>query len=178
MVPRSATWEFLNSRLSTGHDTPRKKAYQLLESDLILYQFKRKMSIQPSIGQSFKQSVIRCLTFWFKTCLFATLPKSKFPPIQGYKKWHHSWQWCSQVILLIGFFFGGRFPWLKCLEIRCILGNLTKKHVVKKSTNPTISSPKYHLFADVRNIPPPPKKNKWLRFKGSAGNSQCIRPFA
>lgn len=57
-------------------------------------------------------------------------------------------------------FDGDRFPWLKCLEIRCILGNLTKKHVVKKSTNPTnhIKSKISPICWQERNIPPETKK--------------------
>ena len=131
MVPRSARWEFLNSRLSTGHDTPRKKAYQLLESDIILSQFKRKI-VNPTFNRTVIQT-IRCLTFGFKHVCLLCYEKIEVSSNSGIQKMASFVAMMQPSFPSHRFFFGGgRFPWLKCLEIRCILGNLTKKHVVKK----------------------------------------------
>lgn len=59
MVPRCANWESLNSSQSTGHATRGKKGLTL-ESDIMLYQFKRNI-INPTFNGTAIQT-IRCPT--------------------------------------------------------------------------------------------------------------------
>ena len=157
MVPRSATWEFLNSRLSTGHDTPRKKGIPIVRVRPY-FSTNLREKCQSNLQQD-SPSNNQMSHFWIQNMLVCYVTKkSKFPQIQGYQKMASFVARMQPSCCPSHRVFWGSFSMAEMPGICCILGNLTKKHVVKKSTNPTqpnhIKSKISQSCWQERNIPP------------------------